>query len=217
MGDGFQFLDIILLAMVAGFILLRLRSVLGRRTGTEQQRQSPLAEGAGNGKVVPLPRPENAPAPIPAGPASPGLQRIQAADRAFDPAVFLTGARGAYEMIVQAFAQGDVGTLRNFLSPEVFNDFDAAIRERQRLNQRQETSLVGLKSAEIVEADLKNTMAEVTVKITAELINVTRDSGGQVVAGSPNEVATVTDVWTFARDVTSPDPNWTLVGTSTPA
>jgi predicted lipid-binding transport protein (Tim44 family) len=221
MGDGFQFLDIILLAMVAGFILLRLRSVLGRRTGNEQQRPSPLATGpttaSDDGKVVPLPRRDDAPAAIPAGPAAAGLHRIQAMDRGFDPAVFVAGARSAYEMIVTAFAQGDTATLKQFLARDVYADFESAIRQRQQQGQRQETTLVGVNAAEIVDADLKGKIAEVTVKVVSDLINVTRDKTGQVVAGNPNAVEAVTDIWTFARDVSSNNPNWTLIATSTPS
>ncbi len=227
MGD-FQFLDIILLALVAGFILLRLRSVLGTRTGHEKPREAwrpgpadpkaPPAQGDG-AKIIPMPDrqiPAQPLAPIPPGPAQAGLGRIQQADRSFDPAEFLTGAKGAYEMIVGAFAAGDVQTLRQLLSRDVFGDFEAAIKQRKADGLSQETTLVGIDDAEIVEADLKGTVAEVTIRFVSQLVNATRNAAGAVVAGDPARVDHVTDVWTFARDTTSRDPNWTLIATSSP-
>lgn len=228
MGD-FQFLDIILLALVAGFILLRLRSVLGTRTGHEKPREAwrpgprdpkaPPAQGDG-AKVIPLPDRQIAAreelAPIPPGPAQGGLSRIQQVDRSFDPAEFAGGAKGAYEMIVGAFAAGDVQTLRQLLSREVFGDFEAAIKQRKADGLAQETTLVGIDEAEIVDADLKGSIAEVTIRFVSQLVNATRNAAGAVVAGDPARVDKVTDVWTFARDTTSRDPNWTLVATSSP-
>lgn len=227
MGD-FQFLDIILLALVAGFILLRLRSVLGTRTGHEKPREAwrpgprdpkapPQPDGA---KIIPMPDRQiparEQLAPIPPGPAQAGLGRIQQADRSFDPAEFLSGAKGAYEMIVGAFAAGDVQTLRQLLSREVFGDFEAAIRQRKADGLTQETTLVGIDEAEIADADLKGSVAEVTIRFVSQLVNATRNAAGAVVAGDPARVDKVTDIWTFARDTTSQDPNWTLIATSSP-
>lgn len=226
MGDGFQFLDVILLAMVAAFVLLRLRSVLGRRTGHHQQRPEsrfPAPESKDD-KVVVLPdRTARADGegpvagPLAGGPAAAGLTRIGMADRSFDAAEFLEGAKAAYEMIVAAFAAGDVKELRPLLSSDVFGDFSRAIKEREERGQKQETTLVGIKAADIVEADLKGRTAEITVRFASELVNATRDAEGNVVAGNPNAVDQVTDVWTFARDLRARDPNWTLVATSEPA
>lgn len=225
MGDGFQFLDVILLAMVAAFVLLRLRSVLGRRTGHHQQRPEsrfPAPENKDD-KVVVLPDRtaradgEVRTGPLAGGPAGAGLTRIGMADRDFDASEFLEGAKAAYEMVVTAFASGDVKTLRPLLSSDVFGDFSRAIKEREDRGQKQETTLVGIKAADIVEADLKGRTAEVTVRFASELVNATRDAEGNVVAGNPNAVDQVTDVWTFARDLRSRDPNWTLVATSEPA
>lgn len=229
MGD-FQFLDIILLALVAGFILLRLRSVLGTRTGHEKpreawrpgprERKAPPAQGDG-ATIIPMPDRQiparEQLAPIPPGPAQAGLSRIQQADRGFDPAEFLGGAKGAYEMIVGAFAAGDVQTLRQFLSRDVFADFEAAIKQRKADGLTQETTLVGIDEAEIVDADLKGSVAEITIRFVSELVNATRNAEGVVVAGDAARVDKVTDVWTFARDTSSRDPNWTLIATSTPA
>jgi predicted lipid-binding transport protein (Tim44 family) len=225
MGDGFNYLDILLLAMVAGFVLLRLRSVLGRRTGHERPPATlGEREVEEEGKVVALPERNRRPAPeaaaaekLAGGPAAAGLTRIQVADRSFDPKGFVEGAKAAYELVVTAFAAGDRTALKPLLSKDVFGDFDHAIGEREAAGHRQETTLVGIKSAEIVDADLKGRIAEVTIRFVSEIINATRAADGSVVAGNPNAVDQVTDVWTFARDTRSSDPNWTLIGTSAPA
>lgn len=230
MGEGFQFLDIIFFAMIAVFLVMRLRSVLGRRTGHERQRDpfaGRRAEEAQGDKVVPLPDrnrpmpPDATASPRPsaeadASPLQQGLAQIRAVDHNFDPDAFLQGARGAFEMIVRDYAAGDRDTLRPLLSDEVFQNFSTAIQERADAKETLETVLVGIAKAEIVEAELQGRMAFVTVKFVSEQINVTRDAEGKVVDGDPTHVATVTDIWTFARNPRSRDPNWTLVATSTP-
>jgi predicted lipid-binding transport protein (Tim44 family) len=221
MGDGFNVLEILLLAMVAGFIVLRLRSVLGRRTGAEPRRP-PLGGQPGPerapGNVIPLPGRQPAPQESFEGPAAAGLGKIRTADPAFSAAEFLNGAKGAYEMIVTAFAKGDIATLRSLLGDEVYRSFAAAIDQRQGRGETQETTLVGIKEAEIVEADVTGgRMAEVTVRFVSELVNATRDKAGQLIAGNPNAVEETIDIWTFARNLRSSDPNWQLIGTATPA
>lgn len=229
MGDGFQFLDILLLGAVAGFIALRLRAVLGQRTGHEQKRRRPpYAEKEGDAQknsgadaddnVIALPRRDDAPARGPA--LEPELERkvgvVRAADPNFDPAEFLDGAKGAYEMIVTAFAAGDKDTLRPLLSREVFNDFASAIDERAKRGETMQTTFVGLRGSTIVDAQVNNRIAEVTIKFESELISVTKDAQGHTIGGHGNAVEQVTDIWTFARDTKSRDPNWTLIATSAP-
>ena len=226
MGDGFQLLDIIFFAMIAVFLVMRLRNVLGRRTGHERRRDQGAGDGRGD-KVVPLPdrsRPERASesaadesAPeAPADPLQAGLARIRAAGRDFDPDQFLAGARAAFDLIVNAFAASDTATLRPLLSDEVFENFDSAIKARAKAKHTLETTVVGLRSAEIIEAELQGRIALVTVKIVSEQVNVTRDADGAVVEGDPTAVAVVTDIWTFARNTRARDPNWTLVATRSP-
>ena len=118
-------------------------------------------------------------------------------------------------MIVRAFAQGDTATLRPLLSDEVYENFAAAIQERRRAHHTLETTLVGIKSADMVDARLNGRTAEVSIKFVSEQKNVTRDESGQAIDGSPDHVATVTDIWTFAREIGSRDPNWRLVATET--
>ncbi len=221
----FQFFDIVLLAMVAAFIILRLRSVLGRRTGHEQRpppmspRQAPEARSEDN--VIQLPDAAGRDGAAEPGvaedsPAAAGLAKIRMADRSFDTANFLAGAGAAYEMIVKAFAEGDVATLERFLSDDVLQRFKRVIDEREANGHTHETTIVGVRSADVIEADLVGTVAEITVKFVSDLINVTRDKDGVVVAGDPTAVDEVVDIWTFSRDTTSRDPNWTLVATRVP-
>jgi predicted lipid-binding transport protein (Tim44 family) len=236
MRDVFDIYTIIFLAL-AVFIFLRLRSVLGQRTGRERPPYNPFsardaARGAGGDKVIALP-PRGAETPAkpvePAEAAAPaerweglaqagsavasGFDAIAAEDKSFDPKHFLTGARAAYEMIVIAFAESDRGTLKNLLSREVYDGFEAAIREREGRGEIAETKFASLNTAEIVGAEMRGRSAQLTIRFVSQLISVTRDKAGAVVDGSPDKVTDVTDVWTFARDLSSRDPNWKLVAT----
>lgn len=219
MGDsGFQLLDILLLGGIATFIALRLRAVLGQRTGHEQARRRPAPEAESPAEsgdnVVHLPRPEDeAAAPAPHARLGPVL----AADPGFDTPWFLEGAKAAYEMIVVAFANGDKATLKDLLSPEVMADFAQVIDARARKGEVQQTTFVGLKALDIVDSHMNGRVAEITVKFESELISVTRNGEGAVVAGDPSTINAVTDIWTFARDLRSRDPKWTLIGTGAPA
>jgi predicted lipid-binding transport protein (Tim44 family) len=208
-------LDIILLALVAGFILLRLRSVLGRRTGNEPPPAAPAPARAGADNVTQLPTRDVPPRAT--GRAAAGLARISAADSAFDEAEFAAGAKAAYEMIVTAFAKGEEAILRDMVSAEVLAGFRQAIEERLKAGREQETSVKSVDSAEIVEAELRDGVAEVTVRFVSRLLNVVRDRDGRVIEGNPNVPEAVTDVWTFSRDTRSNDPNWTLTDTAAPA
>jgi predicted lipid-binding transport protein (Tim44 family) len=142
-----------------------------------------------------------------------GLDAIVDKDSTFDPRHFLSGARGAYEMIVLAFANGDRRALRDLLSSEVYESFDAAIKEREKNEQKTETRFVSIDKAELVGAELRDRNAQLAVRFVSQMISVTRDKAGNIVDGNADKVADITDIWTFARDTTSRDPNWKLVGT----
>ena len=142
-----------------------------------------------------------------------GLIDIVRADPTFDPDGFLKGAKGAYEIIVTAFAEGNRKTLKDLLSRDVFDGFAGAIADREARGEQIDQSFVGIKSADIFEAELKNGMAQVTVKFVSELISATRDKAGEVIAGDPKRIKEVTDIWTFAREVSSRNPNWRLIAT----
>jgi len=220
MGDSFQFFDIILFAMVAAFLVLRLRSVLGRRTGSEQRRdpfaRPPAAPGAASDNVVSLPdrgksaAPEPEPGPVPLATA---LKQIHAADPSFDENGFVHGARGAFEMIVGAFAAGDTAALRPLLSDDVYDSFNEAIRARAAHQETHETRLVAVDTVDLVEAGLDGRTAVLTVKFISQQVNVTRAADGSIVDGDPERVVEKTDFWTFARNTRSSDPNWQLVAT----
>jgi predicted lipid-binding transport protein (Tim44 family) len=219
MGDGSNLIGIIIFAAVAGFLVLRLRGVLGRRTGTERRRE-PFAPPPGTAsaaeKVVPMP---SRPRPAEAGPPgslAAAIARIKEADRSFDEAGFLRGARGAFEIIVNAFAQGDLAALKPLLSPAVYASFSGAIEQRIAQHETHSTNLMSIKSIDIAEAELSNDTATVTVRVVSDQVNVTRAVDGSVVDGNPDQVEEKTDLWTFARPVRARDPNWTLVATHSP-
>ncbi len=225
MSEGLPFFDIILFAMIAAFLVLRLRSVLGRRDGHKGRPRNPFArslpEEQADEKVVHLPNARDADADTEAaaegddaeGDLAAGFRKIKAADRGFEPTEILSGARIAFELVLSAYASADTDALKPLLSAEVLGNFARSIREREAAGETMEHTLVGIKSADIVEAFLDGDTAHVTVKFVTDQANVTRDANGEVVDGDPSAVTEVTDFWTFARDTGSRDPNWTLVAT----
>lgn len=237
MSDVLDIYNIILLAL-AVFVFFKLRSVLGKRTGNERppfdpysrpQQDKDAREKANpqRDNVIPLPgatTPSAADEPAaaelvldkvaPSGSAlNAALRQILSADRSFEPEQFLQGARAAYEMIVTAFAEGDRKTLKQLLSKDVFDGFVTAINDREARGEVISSTFVGINKAEIVEAALKGSTAQVTVRLQSELISATRDRDGHVIDGDPTKVSEVVDIWTFARDTATRDPNWKLVAT----
>ncbi len=231
MGDGFP-IDIILFAMVAAFIVLRLRSVLGRRTGQERQRPDPFStkpqprakdkqgekQGPEKGadKVVQLPDRGPAPDVEAETPLLAALNEIKAADPRFDPDEFVTGALTAFEYVVEAFAEGNADKLRPLLSDEVYDNFASAIEARKQAGETLETAVISIKSMDLLEASLEDGTAFVSVKFDTEQINVTLNEAGDVVDGDADHITRVVDIWTFGRDTQSRDPNWRLVRTEIP-
>lgn len=235
MQDVFDITTIVMLVL-AVFIFLKLRSVLGTRTGRERPPYDPYSREPARpaaDKVVTLPA-RNAEATAPKVPeaveveepavrwkgiAEPGsavasgLDSVVAAAPDFDPKHFVAGARAAYEMIVTAFAEGDRRTLKPLLAREVYDGFDAAISERERQGEKVETKFVSIDKADITGAEMRGRNAHVTVRFLSQMITATRDKDGNVIDGSADKVTDVSDVWTFARDVSSRDPNWKLVAT----
>lgn len=224
----------IIFVALAVFIFLRLRSVLGQRTGRERPPYDPYSardtvRTAPGEKVVALPGRALDAAQKIEEPAEPvdrwkgiaekgstlaaGLDAIAREDKNFETKHFLAGARAAYEMIVTAFASGDRRTLKNLLSREVYDGFEAAIRERETRGESVETRFVAITAADITNAEMRGRTAQFTVRFVSQLISVTRDKSGAVIDGNPDKVGDVTDVWTFARDISSSDPNWKLVAT----
>jgi predicted lipid-binding transport protein (Tim44 family) len=239
MQDVFDFWWIIY-ATIAVVIFVKLRSVLGQRTGRERPPYDPYSardtvrptagdRASTNDNVVALPGRVVEPAPKPADVAAPadrwsgiaepgsavaaGLDAIAREDKSFDGKHFVAGARAAYEMIVTAYAEGDRRTLKNLLSRDVYDGFEAAIRERETKGETAESRFVSIDKSDLTEVELRGRTAQITIRFVSQLVSVTRDREGAVIEGSPEKVTDVTDVWTFARDLSSRDPNWKLVAT----
>lgn len=217
-----EIFDIIILAMVAGFIFLRLRGELGNKTGNEPLPPSnPHPRAAGSDRVVDLQgRPvddADYAAPAEAEAADPrfatAFNAMRRLDSHFSPAQFLNGAAQAYPMILEAFWAGDRDTLKNYLSPAVFDQFDAALKAREEAGHKLDNRLLEVTAADIVDARLEGKTAEITVHFSAEIIAVTRDKDGKAIEGNLSDSVVVNDNWTFARDLKSRDPSWSLVAT----
>jgi predicted lipid-binding transport protein (Tim44 family) len=210
-------IEIVLLAMVALFVGLRLYAVLGRRTGHEQQ---------------PVTRPESVPGTETANPvtdaapernegaglvyedgAAGGIRAIVAADNSFDVARFLDGAQAAYRMVLEAYWKGDRQELAALVGGDVLAAFNAAIDEREAAGHKLDNRLVSIERAVIEDAKLDGRDASVTVRFDADIAAITRNEEGEVVAGSLEDAVATHDIWTFRRTLGSQDPNWLLVDT----
>lgn len=236
--DGKIDIFTLIFLVLAVIIILKLRSVLGRKSGDDEARARAAAEA--RDKVVMMPR-RQGPASEPAaeGPAATqtavadaeqkirtfagantqladGLLAVRRAEQGFEPELFLRGAKQAYEMIVTAFAEGNRKTLRNLLSREVYDGFVVVITERESRGEQIDQSFVGINKADMVEVEVKKDTAQISVRFVSELITATRDKAGVVLAGDPKKIKEIIDVWTFARDISSRDPNWKLVATQAP-
>ena len=235
--------DLILTLVFLGlavFVIVKLRSVLGTRTGFERppeviQREMEERQRAAQPQdnVVTFPNGQQngvRPPPIPdqpemtqaerwkglAEPGTPlanGLDALVAADPTFDPREFVGGARAAYEMIVVAYGKGDRKTLKTFLAKDVFDGFAQAISDREGRGETAETTFVSIDRADLIAAEMRERFAHVTVNFGSKIISAVRDRAGVVVDGSAEKIVDVTDIWTFARDTSSRDPNWKLVAT----
>ena len=210
---------IVILALVALFIGLRLYSVLGERTGHEQQ---PILKPADqDARVEPRPAQPAAAAPAANEPgdmaflptAGPGVRAILAADPTFDVARFLEGAKAAYRMILEAYWKGDLDAVRSHVDDHVYQTFAGAVEQRKKDGLSLDNRLVAVEQTVIAEASLERGIADVTVRFEADIAAVTRNSAGEVVAGSLSDAVQTRDLWTFRRDTGSRDPNWQLIET----
>lgn len=230
-GDNAVLIEIIIFAMIAAFLVHRLRSVLGRRTGEERQRPNPFATpddaASARDNVIQMPnRQRGEPGERDARAADPAgseplslaarIDQVRDADASFDEKGFLAGARAAFEMIVQAFAAGDLAALRPLLSDEVFANFARAVKDRQAAGETLETRIAAIRDVDLADARLEGSAAFITIRFVSDQTNVTKDADGRILDGDPNEPIEVVDIWTFARNVRSRDPNWTLVETRAP-
>ena len=218
MGGGFP-LDLILFGMIAVFLVLRLRGILGRRTGyerpTAERPRGGAVEVPGMARVGPVVDAKVEPAmparPLPAAdsPVAATLQQMEDVDGSFTAAHFLAGAEGAFRMIVDAFARGDRDTLRPLLDDATYASFEAAITARETAGETQRSEVRAVERATIEDAALDGSMAQITVKFVSDQIAETVGKDGKPVAGA-DAVTEITDLWTFARDLRQPDPAWRL-------
>ena len=209
--------DLVLFGMIAAFLILRLRSILGRRTGFERPPapnfQSPPGAPQGpiiEGRAEPVPAAPPRALPDPASPIGATLARMKSIDRTFDPATFLAGAERAFRIIVTAFAQGDRTAFRNLVGEEVYNSFDLAISAREAAGHAQISDLKSIEAATIDNAVLRGSVAQVMVRFVSDQVSITKDRAGNPVDGT-DAVTEITDLWTFERDLSGRDPTWRLV------
>ena len=221
--------DILIFALIALALILKLKSVLGTRSGNETPQNNPFAYQA-EGKAVKPAHINNGTAEdagytvvvnpdlIAAefnkeGAIAAGLEEIAEADRDFDINEFMDGAQYAFELIVTSFAQGARDDLKPLLSPKLYEDFNNTIKARELVGHSAQTEIHRITEAKIIEAHLGGTMAYITVSYTVEQTSVTRDKAGAVIEGNPDKISTVKDIWTFMRDTRAEDLNWLLIET----
>ena len=203
MSEAFQYIDILILAIIAGIVLLRLRSVLGRRTGHDKTDKTSYnyetPQTSQEEKVIPI-EPKTSPS--------------KREDGWFDNDDFLRGAANAYETIVTNFENGNKDALKSLLSDDVLNSFSSVIDERNSKNETVEFNFIGIEKSEIVHKDLKKNPMEVTVRFISEMITCIKNSKDEVISGSLNQVQKITDVWTFEKIKDKKSSNWLLTATS---
>ena len=203
MSEAFQYIDILILAIIAGIVLLRLRSVLGKRTGHEKTDKTSYNYEAPRQsqteKVIPI---------------EPEKSSSATTDSWFDNDDFLRGASNAYEMIVTNFENGNKDALKSLLSEDVMNSFFSVIDERNSKNETVEFNFIGIEKSEIVHKDLKKNPMEVSVRFISEMITCIKNSKDEVISGSLNQVQKITDIWTFEKYSNRKGSNWLLVATS---
>ena len=203
MSEAFQYIDILILAIIAGIVLLRLRSVLGRRTGHEKTDKTSYnyetPQTSKEEKVIPI---------------EPKTSSNAREDGWFNNDDFLRGAANAYETIVTNFENGNKDALKPLLSDDVLNSFSSVIDERNSKNETVEFNFIGIEKSEIVHKDLKKNPMEVTVRFISEMITCIKNSKDEVISGSLNQVQKITDVWTFEKIQDKKSSNWLLAATS---
>jgi len=218
-GDA-AYADIIILALVAGFVLLRLRSILGKHTDVPPLQEMPKEQTHTHPSQEIIPPAEeveeNEEEFVVEGDSkelSHRLKDMKKLDPGFRVSQFLEGARSAFEMVLEAYSNEDKKTLKILLSADIYQDFIEALKARKASGKREETTLIAIQSADIAEVEIEQSTARITVKFNSEQVNLTRNEQDEIVEGDPSNIEVVTDEWTFERDLRSSDPNWKLVAT----
>jgi len=201
MSEAIQYMDIIFLAVVAGIVLLRLRSVLGKRTGSEKKDPNLYSYDQPVNQSSDISKPKTA-------------NKKSANSHWFDNDDFVNGAKGAYEMILTNFENGNTKELKPLLEDDVFKSFTDVIDQRKKNDEQVEFSFIGIESAEIIYKDLNATPMEVTIRFVSELITCIKNNKNEVISGSSNQIQKITDVWTFAKNKSKKNSNWVLLATS---
>ena len=224
MGDGIPFGDLIILGAVALFIILRYRSVLGEKSGhdfSKNKQDKPESEAE---KVVHISgktmtqteleaQDEKTLADIDDPEMSQAIAKMKTTDANFSIQEFLAGAKMAFEMVIKAFNERDYDTLKMLLAEDVYESFESELKAQEKKGHQAITTLVSLEGAEITEAELKRSKANITVQFTSEQINIVKDKDSKVVEGDASDIDNIVDEWTFERDLKSRNPNWTIVAT----
>ncbi len=224
--DTFQFADIIILALIAGFIALRLRNTLGKDVGhrpdtTNLRRQmgKELEERVISMPGVKVTVEEKKQEALDKAfealeePIKTKVEKVKAKDPSVDITEFTEGAKGAFEWAVKAFNDGDKSTLKQILSKEVYQEFEEAMIDRESSAAKADTTLVSIELAELTDAQVKSTKIQMTMKFMSDQIHVVRNEEGAVISGDASEITRVEDEWVFERSVKSRDPNWTIIDT----
>ena len=219
MNEGFAFFDIIIFAMLAGYLVFQLRRALGRRSDNQEQKSKPSPEQRAkqvetDNLVAIKPnknKKENQEETLG------GLTELREKDPSFSDTDFIKGSKEAFSWIVEAFSKGEISKLEPLLSGPLFNGFKQAIEQREADQLSLETNVVSIKSAQIHNVTVKNDQVSITVEYVTDQIKSTRNAKDEIVDGDPDTIETVTDLWTFNRNIKSKNPNWTLVKTETPS
>jgi predicted lipid-binding transport protein (Tim44 family) len=219
--NGFPYGDIIVIGAIAAFIILRYRAMLGEQRGRDAEAMKPARPLEEYERVIQLPDREpapqvrviNAPAAKDYGSLNPAFAAMKGIDRNFSPESFLEGARGAFEMIIDAYNKRDDETLKLLLSPRIYGNFQETIREDEAAGRLPHTTLVAILSAKIADARLVGKAAQITVDFSSEQIHLVRDRDGKIVEGDPSQQAAIEDRWVFERNLSSADPNWKVIET----
>ena len=219
MNEGFAFFDIIIFAMLAGYLVFQLRRALGRRSDNQEPKSKPSPEqrpkqGETDNVVTIKPnknKKENQEETLG------GLTELREKDPSFSDTDFIKGSKEAFSWIVEAFSKGEISKLEPLLSEPLFNGFKQAIEQREADQLSLETNVVSIKSAQIHNVSVKHDQVSITVEYVTDQIKSTRNAKDEIVDGDPDTIETVTDLWTFNRNIKSQNPNWTLVKTETPS